>query len=96
MICDTLIKTDPDGRKHYKSKKAYNSLDEAIAEAKKLNALPQQITKLVGYKCTYCGNYHIGRNGKTLTQKEKDKYFKETVDNVKFKVVGKIDLSKFK
>lgn len=96
MICNTLIRTDPDGHKHYKEKKAYNSLDEAIAEAKKLNALPKQIGKLVGYKCTYCCKYHIGRNGKDLTQKEKDKYYKETLDNVKFKVVGKIDLSKIR
>ena len=48
-------------------------MDEAILECKVLNAKPKQITKLVSYKCKDCCKYHIGRNGKTLTQKYKDK-----------------------
>lgn len=94
MVCDTLVRTDPDGRKHYKPKKSYDSLDAAIAEAKKLNARDHQITKLVGYKCTYCCKYHIGRNGKDLTEKEKAKYKKEM--NVSLKILGKINLDTLK
>lgn len=94
MICDTLIKTDPDGRKHFKPKRAYNTLDDAIAEAKKLNALSDHTQKLVSYKCTYCWKYHIGRNGKIITEKEKVKYQKEP--QVSFKILGKIDLSKIR
>lgn len=94
MTCDTLIRTDPDGRKHYKSKKVYNTLDDAIAAAKKQNASDKQITKVVSYKCNYCQKYHIGRNGKNLTEKEKAKYKKET--NSFPKILGKIDLDTLK
>ena len=94
MTCNTLIRTDPDGTKHYKYKKAYATLDAAIKGAKMVNAMDKQITKVVGYKCNYCHKYHIGRNGKTLTDKEKYKYKKEVINNISFKIVGKIDLSK--
>lgn len=49
-----------------KSKKKFNTLDEAIAEAKRINALPQTITKKVAYKCGICFKYHIGSNHKTI------------------------------
>lgn len=90
MICDTLVRTDPDGTKTYKKKKAYDTLDEAILEAKKRNASDKQIQKLEAYKCTYCYKYHIGRNGKIITEKEKIKYRKEL--NIGVKVLGKINL----
>lgn len=93
MTCHTLVRTDPDGTKHYKPKKVYATLDEAIASAKKQNALDKQSTKLVGYKCTYCFKYHIGRNGKQISSKEKYKYKKFVVDNINLKIVGKIDLN---
>ncbi len=94
MICDTLIRTDPDGRKHYKPKKPYNTLEDAIKEAKKMNAQDHQIHKLVSYKCNYCSKFHIGRSKKEVTEKERLKYKKEIFSNLK--VVGKIDLEKFK
>lgn len=92
MTCDTLIRTDPDGRKHYKPKKVYNTLDEAVKVAKELNASDAHISKLVAYKCTYCYKYHTGRNGKILTEKEKNKLKKEKINNISFKILGKIDL----
>lgn len=76
MTCETIVIIDPSGFKHYKPKKVYNSLDEAIAVAKKMNARDQQITKLVAYKCDKCFKYHIGRNGKLLSKKEKHKIIK--------------------
>lgn len=92
MICDTLIQIDPDGRKHYKPKKAYKTLDDAIANAKLLNASDNHIIKLVAYKCTYCHKFHLGRNGKVITEKEKIKLKKEKLNNISFKILGKIEL----
>ncbi len=90
MICDTLVKTDPDGHNHYKPKKAYDTLEEAILAAKKQNSSDKQIKKVVAYKCTYCCQYHIGRGKKDLTDKEKAKYRKEL--GIGIKVLGKINL----
>lgn len=90
MTCDTLVKTDLDGRKVYKKKEPYNTLDEAILAAKKMNAKESTIHKLVGYKCNYCFKYHIGRNGKLLTDKDRKKY--QTELGIGLKVLGKINL----
>ena len=73
MYCRTFSHINDKGRKTYKDKKSFDTLKEAILECKILNAKPKQITKLVSYKCTDCHKYHIGRNGKMLTQKYKDK-----------------------
>src|SRR6267142_291210 len=89
MNCNTLSKTE-DGKQEWKYKKTYKTLDEAIAAAKKHNAQDATIQKLVAYKCNYCHEYHIGRNGKMLTQKEKEKYKKEL--GIKLNVLGKINL----
>ena len=94
MTCDTLIRTDPDGLKHYKPKKPYDTLEDAIKEAKKMNAQDHVIHKLVAYKCNYCHKYHTGRSKKEITEKERLKYKNEILSNLK--VVGRIDLSKFK
>jgi len=96
MDCETLIRIDPDGTKHYKSKKAYNTLDEAIKAAKRMNSQEKNITKVVSYKCKKCFKYHIGRNGKKLSDKEKEKYFLDVIRNTHLKVVGKIDLKNIK
>lgn len=107
MVCNTRTKSE-DGTQGFKYKKAFETLDLAIAEAKKLNALDDHTMKLVGYKCSYCCKYHIGRNGKLIKSKEKIKYKKETNSYPKIlgkiildtslpiKVVGWVDLSKIK
>jgi len=92
MTCNTISHIDADGTKHYKPKKAFNTLDQAITEAKRLNARDKQITKLVGYKCTYCCKYHVGRNGKELSEKEKSKFKKASTENIKLKILYKIEL----
>ena len=91
MECSTFSHINKEGRKVYKPKLAFNTLDDAIAECKKLNARPKQITKLVSYKCKSCHKYHIGRNGKTLTDKYKDK-LSNSVPKPTFKIIGKINL----
>ncbi len=73
MQCKTFSHINDKGGKSYKNKKSFDTLKEAILECKVLNAKPKQITKLVSYKCKDCCKYHIGRNGKTLTEKYKAK-----------------------
>lgn len=92
MICDTHIRTEPNGQKIYKPKRVYQSLDDAIVQAKKLNSEDKQEIKLVAYKCRHCQKYHIGRNGKPVTEKERFKLKKEAIKNMSFKIIGKINL----
>ena len=89
MKCSTAY-IDLDGIKKYKPKKSYDTLDKAISEAKRLNSLDKQVTKLVAYKCDHCYKYHIGRNGKILTDKEKLKFKKDSLNNISFKKLYKI------
>lgn len=96
MVCNTKTLSE-DGKQEYKYKKVFETLDEAIAEAKKMNAREDHTMKLVGYKCTYCHKYHIGRNGKLIKPKEKAKLKQEFGTTQKtFKVVGWVDLDKLK
>ena len=90
MICNTLVRTELNGTKVYKDKKAFDTLDAAILAAKKQNAHEKTIQKVEAYKCTYCHKYHIGRNGKMVTEKEKTKYRRDL--GIGIKVLGKIDL----
>jgi hypothetical protein len=54
-------------------KKKYDTLEEAIEAAKVINKHPQQIHKVVSYKCKLCCRYHIGKN-KTILDHNKDIY----------------------
>jgi len=74
-------------------KKKFDTLDKAIEVAKYENSKSEHLSKVVAYKCSFCHKYPIGRNGKTLTQKDKDKIKKEIIINQpKLKIVGKINL----
>lgn len=43
-----------------KPKRAWNTQNEAIENAKYMNAkYPKEGAKLVAYKCTHCGSYHL-------------------------------------
>jgi hypothetical protein len=75
--CKTLERYEPDGTPIFKFKKKFDTLDEAIVECKKLNAMPHRINKVVSYKCSVCYKYHIGRNGKEIKDKLKAKLQKE-------------------
>ena len=57
-----------------KSKKQYDTLDEAIKVAKQMNLKPDQRFKLVGYKCNECHKYHIGKNNREIKDKERNKW----------------------
>ncbi len=92
MECYTIEKYTELGEPVYKPKVRFNTLDQAIAIAKIENSKSQHTEKVVAYKCKSCFFYHIGRNGKPLKDKERDKYKKEMDKPVRFKVVGRIDL----
>jgi hypothetical protein len=76
MECQTLEGYDENLNPRFKPKLKFETLDLAIAEAKKVNSLNHIIHKVVAYKCTKCQKYHIGRSGKTLTEKERIKFKK--------------------
>jgi len=101
MVCNTKTQSE-DGRQEWKYKKAYDTLDQAIAIAKLENAKDERTMKLVAYKCRYCQKYHNGRNGKLITAKEKAKLKAELKVEEQmrasqgFKVVGWIDLDKIR
>jgi len=48
----------------YKKKLISDKL--AIKEAKRLNNKPNQIHKVIAYKCSICGYYHVGKSHKEL------------------------------
>ncbi len=95
-----------DGTTFIVDKVKFDTLDEAIVECKKQNRMPEKTEKVVPYKCKVCYQYHIGRNGTLITEKYRNKLIKENREkkkeileenfrNAEFKIVGKVDLSKF-
>lgn len=74
MECQTLERYDENLNPIYKPKKTFDTLDEAIENAKKVNCREHVIHKVVGYKCSKCGKYHLGRNGSEVTEKERMKW----------------------
>jgi len=50
-------------------------------------------TRLAAYQCSICNNYHVGRTNKLITRGYANRAKGELFS---VKVVGKIDLSKFK
>ena len=73
MECQTLERYE-NGIPIFKFKKKFNTLDDAIAQAKIINSGDFIIHKVVAYKCKLCLKYHLGRNGKELTDKQHQKY----------------------
>ena len=78
MRCKKLLYMKPDGSIVYAPKKQFEKQDDAIAAAKVMNLHPNQITKAVAYRCTECGKFHVGRNGKTITEKYLNQIKKNT------------------
>ena len=97
MQCKTFKNINENGEKVSNDKKQFDTLEEAIAIAKIENAKPNHFLKVVAYKCKECHKYHIGRNGKEIKQKEKEKLVKELkINEPRFRVVGWIDLNRIK
>lgn len=74
MECLRLERYDENHTPVYVPKIQYNTLDEAIKVAKQVNSQDRIIHKVVSYKCNVCHKYHIGRNGKELTEKQRNKF----------------------
>lgn len=64
---------NPDGSAHYKPKKIFESEYEAQDFCFKINIKDHTIRKAVAYKCSVCGNWHIGHHVTVLTNSEKEK-----------------------
>lgn len=77
MECQTIERYDDNLIPILKAKLKFNTLDAAIEHAKYVNSKNHVIHKVVAYKCTKCFNYHVGRNGKELTDKERTKFKKD-------------------
>lgn len=64
-----------DGEAVYKPKKSFETDNEAIEYAKYMNKknIDKIIHKLVAYKCTKCGKWHVGRSLAELSDKNRVK-----------------------
>jgi antitoxin component YwqK of YwqJK toxin-antitoxin module len=85
-----------------KLKKKYKSLKEAQYRADKFNIRLNSKVKIQPYQCPVCDKFHIGRTSESLTDEYVDKIMiKLTPSKYQsklsgLKVVGNIDISKFK
>lgn len=70
-----------DGKK-LKPKKGYDSEKEAIITAMKINIKESSIHKIVAYKCSVCGKWHLGHNKTILSSSDKNK-IKEKLNFIK-------------
>jgi len=62
-ICQRVLYIDPITKNYIKKdKRKFDSLEDAITEAKRINGLKINIHKVVAYKCNFCFKYHIGKN----------------------------------
>jgi len=69
-VCEKLLYIDPVTKVAKKQpKKKFMTLEDAIAEAKRLNLKDQQIHKVVAYKCSVCHKYHVGKGKKILEKR---------------------------
>lgn len=89
----TKVAVDEHGNPKEKPKKAFFTLESAIIHAKEMNAREDRTEKVVAYKCNTCHRYHVGRNGNTIKDKEKEKIRKSLDKPKTFKVLGFIDLN---
>jgi len=71
-------------RSHYKfengvlvPKKSYDTEEEALTVARFLNTRPNIIHKMVAYKCFKCDKWHVGSNGRTLSDEDREKAIKK-------------------
>lgn len=59
-----------------KPKKSYETEKEALRIARFLNTKENIIHKMIAYKCSTCGKWHIGNNGSELTEEDRIHYRK--------------------
>ena len=56
-------------------KRSYENERDALAAARRINALGHDIHRMVAYKCSKCNKWHVGHNHTVMTpeRREKDK-----------------------
>lgn len=59
-----------------KPKKSYETEKEALKIARFLNTQENIIHKMIAYKCSTCGKWHIGNNGSELSEEDRILYRK--------------------
>ena len=71
-------------RSHYKlyngnlvPKKGFATEQEALRAARYCNSCEKSIHKMIVYKCIKCNQWHIGHNGKLLTDKDRENALKK-------------------
>jgi hypothetical protein len=74
MECQRIERYDENRQPVYVPKKAFDTLEDAIVVAKFINSQDHVIHKVVSYKCKVCHKFHVGRNGKELKDKERQKH----------------------
>jgi hypothetical protein len=62
-------------------KKSYNTEQEAVTLTRFLNSKENVIHKMVAYKCSKCGKWHIGNNGNLLTDDDREYYGEKLRNN---------------
>ena len=67
-----------DGQRTYRAKRSFDTELKAQKICFELNLKPETIHKLISYKCSVCGKWHIGHHSsKILDDKEKVKIQKK-------------------
>lgn len=77
MKCHTISHFDERGNTVFKEKQRFKTLDDAIVVAKIMNRNDDREFKVVAYKCQYCYQYHIGKNGNLVTDRDRNKLRKQ-------------------
>jgi len=68
-LSNTCKRTLYNGRK--RPKKKYKTPDDAIKACMKINSQKKQISKVVSYRCSTCGHYHVGKTDNKLSKSDK-------------------------
>jgi hypothetical protein len=84
MECMKIQNYDENHNPVYRPKLKFDTLDQAIEQAKIFNSKQHQIHKLIAYKCPICFKFHIGRGKKEITEKERNKYKTHLKDKKKW------------
>ena len=69
----TYKRFDQDGNVIEIPKKSYDTEQSAIFAARRINSLGIDIHKVVAYKCSKCGKWHIGHNNTIMTSRRIEK-----------------------
>lgn len=74
MKCKFIETYSVGGTVLLKPKRKFETLDQAIEQAKHINSFDTTIHKYVAYKCNECHKYHIGKSQHLLKEKDRIKY----------------------